>query len=354
MVRVKSIELHRRELPLVRPLATARGTIARRTVWVVLLRDDAGREGWGEASPLPGFGGETGEACAAALATATTLLTPTAIAAWLDAGDPLRELPLLHLERTPCARCAVESALVDLLARRRGLPIARLLNPASSANVPVNALADDPASATAAVAAGFTTVKIKVAGDPLAAAARVAAIRAAVGSGIALRTDANGGWDDRQARIFAAHAPSLEFLEQPVAHDLALCRELRQQDLRIALDESIRNEADLAAAIAANACDVVVLKPQFLGGWQPTRRLIVQARNAGLDVVLTSVIDGSIGRAYATHLAAAAHLGNLAHGLATGDRLETELTERPLLPRNGTLTIPDQPGLGLGELLEPG
>ncbi|MCY3924057.1 MAG: hypothetical protein OXG52_00880, partial [bacterium] len=52
-----AVTLHRYVLRLRRPLATGRRTLRERRGLLLCLTDDEGREGWGDAAPLEGFGG---------------------------------------------------------------------------------------------------------------------------------------------------------------------------------------------------------------------------------------------------------------------------------------------------------
>ncbi len=350
-------DLFRCELPLVRPLATARGTISARTLWVVALSDGAGHTGLGEAAPLPGFGGEDPAACDRVLNQAILKLTPELVGRWLERGRA--DAPLgMQLEQLlasfPCARHAIEGALVDLLAQSRDLPVAGALNDSAAVRVPVNALATDDAGAAEAAAAGYGTIKLKAPADPLAAADLALAARKAVGAAARLRVDANGAWNPEQALAFAqaAREAHLEYLEQPLpAADLEAMAQLRRQTgMVLAVDESVRSAADVGRVGATQAAAVVVLKPMFLGGWRGTLQAVQLAKGCGLEVVLSSTIESGIGRAYATHLAAAANLCVRANGLATGHLLAADLVSEPLVPRQGHLLVRERPGLGIGTL----
>lgn len=354
--------LYRCDLPLLRPLTTARGIIASRTTWVVEIITESGAHGYGEAAPLPGFGGEEPEVCAQVLNKAVAALTSDAVGRWLERGKP--DAPLGHLlepllAKAPCARHAIEGALIDLLAQHLVRPVAACLAENGAVVVPVNALVDGPEDARWAVEQGFKTIKAKVGGDPLRAAARALEVRAAIGSGVKLRIDANGGWTFEQALTFcdAANIANLELIEQPIDHlrpqaleDLAQLR--RRAGCKVAVDEGIRAAADVGRVGAAQAADAVVLKPMFLGGWRPTLQAVQLARTCGLGVVITSSLDGCIGVAFAAHMAAACNLTDYAHGLATSDRFEADLATEPLQVKHGNLLIRERPGLGIGHLLD--
>ena len=302
-------QIHRLRLPLRVPLRTALGEIAERTVWLVHIG-----KGWGEAAPLPGYGGEAPERCELALARAVTGSEPEAT--------------------TPCAYAAVEGARLDHAARGAGRPLA-----GTTGSVACNRLARSDGEAL-----GGGTVKLKSCGDAVADAARLRSLRARE-PGLRLRLDANGAWDRAGAHAFARLAGGIvDYVEQPLpAADLAGCAELRRAGLRIALDEGIRGQDDLARAIAAGACDVVVLKPNWLGGWAATMALAAMARLAGLEVVLSSALGSAVERAHAAHLAL--HLGLPGpHGLDTGGLLGRD---------TGVFTHVIGPEPGLGFMVTP-
>jgi o-succinylbenzoate synthase len=234
------------------------------------------------------------------------------------------------------------------------MPVAGLLNESAAVAVPVNALASTPEDAGRAVRDGFKTVKLKAVKDPLAAAYTAIAARAAMGSGSILRMDANGAWTLDEALTFAdaAVAAQIEFIEQPLAvgdHE-GMTAFRRRCRMPLAVDESVRTAADVGRVGAAQAADLVILKPQFLGGWRNVKQAVQLARTCGLEPLITTAIDGSIGRAFATHMAAACNLALRANGLATGQLLVADLTSEPLTPNKGSVMVRERPGLGIGTL----
>ncbi len=322
----------RRDLRL-RTVATARGGITVRTVWEVRLTLD-GFTGRGEAAPLPGFGGESPEACAAVLARLAEI-PDAAWAAWEGRG-PLPGESLLA--GTPCARFAIEGALIERLALRARQPVVAWLG-GSVLHLPVNALVDDAEDARRAADAGFLVIKAKIGGNPALAHTRARALAAV---GVPLRLDANGTWD--AAAVLAADLPPLELLEQPLPGIVGHA-DLRAPGRPIGLDEVIRTPADLRAAVGQ--AEVIVLKPQFLGGWGPFSAMASLARRLGFEVVATTALEGALGRAAATHYTAAAGLTTRAHGLATGNRLAEDLSDRPLVAVQGRIALREEPGWGV-------
>jgi o-succinylbenzoate synthase len=341
------------ELATARPLKTAHGVIASRPAWTVTVRagDGVGR---GEAAPLPAFGTESAEATVAALSAFELTHLPRSL-------DEVTEA-LAGLEATPAARCGLECALLELLARGKGVRVAELLAERVAPEVKVGALLDGETAAELAraaeraVADGFSCVKVKVAARPLPVdAQRLHAVRSAIGPRVALRVDANGGWSEGEARtaLRGLESLELELCEQPVAAgDVEALRRLRRQvPVRLAADEALLEPGGVARVLVADpepAAQVLVLKPMALGGVLPALEAARCAAAAGVDVYVTSLIDGPIARAAALHLSAVVpSSGSLAHGLATGGLLK-DSGPAALAPERGVIRLPEGPGWGLG------
>ena len=247
---------------------------------VRLSRDVAllhGPAGWGEWSPLPGY-----------------------------PSDP-----------AVCRRAAEEAATVEWPKPVRS-------------EVRVNALVPAVAPDEAArLATGHRDVKVKV-GDP-DDVDRVAAVRLAIGPHANLRLDANGAWDVDTARerIGRMKHYDLELVEQPVAsiEDLATVR--HKVDVLIAADECVRTVEDARRLEA----DVLVVKVQPLGGFEATLRVI---EAAGLPVIVSSMLETSIGIAAGLALAAALDELPYACGLAAPP---ADIVADPLVPEAGMLVV---------------
>lgn len=200
--------------------------------------------------------------------------------------------------------------------------------------VPVNALVTktvDPARLV-----GYPCVKVKV--QRRADIDRVAAVRAAVGPGVAIRVDANGAWDVETAldMIHRLRSYDLELVEQPVARIDDLARVRAKVDVRIAADECVRSVEDARDLTRLDAADVVVLKVQPLGGIRAALEIVDAC---GLPAIVTSMYETSIGLAAGLALAAALPELPFACGLATLDELVDDVVREPLRPEGGELVV---------------
>ncbi|WP_426996737.1 o-succinylbenzoate synthase [Pseudarthrobacter sp. N5] len=190
-------------------------------------------------------------------------------------------------------------------------------------------------------------VKVKVAehGQTLADdAARVTAVRAALPDA-AIRVDANGGWDVRQAveALTMLAGVGLEYAEQPVP-DIAGLAEVRRQlsaagtPVLIAADESVRKEDDPLKVARAGAADLIVVKVAPLGG---VRRALDIVARAGLPAVVSSALDTSVGIRAGLALAAALPELPYACGLGTVSLLAADVIRDPLVADDGAIRLRD-------------
>lgn len=338
------ISIHRYSLPLASAFVSSKGSITHRECAMVRLV--AGPScGLGEASPMPGL-------CPDPL---------DQVQAELDALDgAIPGLPrnisevdswVQSLAQTSAVQHALGSALIDCMAQANGRSIATLLNPRARRDVPISHLYTDDDKLLHAVMLGTQTVKVKVGIAPLSEeVAKIASIRSIVGPDVALRLDANGAWTEDEAtraiEAFVAH--KVRTIEDPVGpHDYAAMARLRGRGIDIAADEAVTSSETLDQIIAASAADVIVIKPMRVGTPLAALRLIQQADQARLDTIITTTIDGAVGRMMALHIAAAAPTARLrCCGLNTGSWLQSDFGRTPEWSGSHVDT-PTEAGLGV-------
>ncbi|MCA6596397.1 MAG: o-succinylbenzoate synthase [Pseudanabaena sp. M046S1SP1A06QC] len=317
-------------LTLQEPFQNALGTFSYREGFVIEVRDHQNRSGLGESAPLAGFGMESFQETEAILSQLSKSLINAEIENLQDIEELLREC-----DRTPAAKHGMELALLHLLAQSQNLPLAQLL--ANSVNgtvreqVPMNVVIGAIAPELAAIKAqeyftqGYRCLKIKVGTQDFGSdLRRVEAVRSQVGNHVQIRIDANQAWSVNEAIANLAKLEFLqiEYIEQPVAAlDLTgMATVRRSQPIPVAADESVNNLIQIQQVITSKAADIIILKPMALGGIFTAHRAAFMALNAGLDVVVTTTIDGAIARQAAYDLAASLPIKR-ACGLATGHLL---------------------------------
>ncbi len=355
MTQIASLRADKVAVRFRRPFATATGMWLAREAWLLRLTDADGRVGVGEAVLEPADG-ETAD-------TVLTLLVREAVASARDGRLPTGDELESHGRPGRALRAALDAARFDL----DGAPSPVLL--ADGEGVGVNAtlpfLGPVPSAEAArqAVAAGFTTLKVKVGAERETDVLvdRVRAVRQAAGPDIRIRIDANGAWDLETAtdRLEAVERFALEYVEQPLAgDDAAVLAELRRRvRVPIAADETVESVRAARELLEAEAVDVLVVKPARVGGPVVGAEIAALAAERGVPVVVSTLFETGVGIAAALSLAAmlprvaAAGAVPVDHGLATAGLLEHDLLRDELVVEDGRMWLPDDVsggGLGIG------
>ena len=295
-------------------------------------------EGVGEAAAVPYYG-ETQQGIIDYLKSVPEL------------GDDPFDMDAVLAKRpagSRAARSAIDEALHDLWGKKLGQPLYKLfgLNPN---NLPLTSFTigmDDPAvMAEQAKASGHPVLKVKLGGENDEAI--VKAIRAATSA--KLRADANAGWTREQALHLIPRLAEydLEFIEQPLATEdiegfFWLKEKLRAQkvNLPIFTDESAKTSRDVAGL--AGAIDGVVVKVMKSEGIRESLRMIHTARAHDMQIMLSCMVESSVGVTAAAHLAPLCDFADL-----DGPLLIKNDPYRGVMYDGAQMSLPQGPGLGL-------
>ncbi|NKC33516.1 mandelate racemase/muconate lactonizing enzyme family protein [Falsiroseomonas selenitidurans] len=259
------------------------------------------------------------------------------------------------------ALSALDMALWDLRARALGEPLWRLLGGARDA-VPCYATVGLPGYAEAelvdvcrkAVAQGFVGVKMLVAAGGRGVAedaARVRAVRDALGPKPLLMLDANCGLDVATARRLARMVEDCDiaWFEEPVlGNDLEALATLRRATrIPLAAGQMVQSLAWFREALTRGAVDWIQPNAAFCGGITAALRILSLAEAHGTPVAHAGGWD----IANAALMAGHAQGGLLEmHGaqLALRQRLAEDL-----LPEAGVMRLPERPGIGFAFREDP-
>jgi L-alanine-DL-glutamate epimerase-like enolase superfamily enzyme len=320
------------------PFTIARGGSSDyRVVWV-RLRDAAGREGWGEADPSSYYG-ETADTVLAALRALESHLP--------DDPFKLEEAEARFARVAPgdrAARAALSAALHDLVGKRLEQPVWRLwgLDPARAPLSSFTIGLDTPERMQLKVveAAPYPILKIKLGTNRDEAILRT--IREATDKPV--RVDANGAWtrEHAMAMLPVLREFGVEFLEQPLPPaDLDGTAMLRRQGvLPIVVDEACLVATDIPRVAAA--ADGINIKLAKCGSLREALRMIATARAHGMLVMLGCMIESSLGITAAAQLAPLLDAADLDGAALTANDPFVGATIA-----QGTITLPDAPGLGV-------
>ncbi len=351
-MKIVTVELR----PCTQRQADAGWTFARATVpelqgWVIALTDEDGITGLGYAHAIPAITTH-GAGAEAALHFFRPMLLgrdPADLAGIMDHVEAV-------LAGNRSVKAAIDMALHDLLARRVGLPLCMLMGGRFRDRIPqsrilsIKAPAQMAEAAAALAAKGYHSLKLKLSGDAVLDARRLAEVRAAVGSEVTLTVDPNQSYS---AKGFLAAWKGMEphgvaLVEQPVpaADWKGLALITQTLPVPIEADESVETIADVLRVVEGRVADVVNLKITKLGG---VRNFVTAAR-----ILEAGQIAARVGAAFGPALLQAA----AAHAAATLRHLPfaCELSEHdhilddpftPLPIEDGIIAVPQGPGCGV-------
>jgi o-succinylbenzoate synthase len=268
---VTQTEIYKFSIPM-HPFTIATGTLDAAQNIFIRMYTDAGIYCVGECSAFPMITGET---------QATCFEMAKDFAAIWKGKDPLQiETRMNELHAAAAFNSTIKSAfdmaLYDLAAKVVNKPLYQFLGGTKTKKLETDITVGIGTPSTMAAQAlafkkqGFRIIKVKLGKDPVEDVKRIKQIRAAIGSELLLRVDANQGWSYDGA-VFALEnldQYDIEFCEQPMRswNDYKLPDLKKLSPVKIMADESVYDHHDAERLIAAGACDYVNIKFAKSGG----------------------------------------------------------------------------------------
>ncbi len=324
-------------------IARAKSVPVRRSVWV-RVADGDGNEGWGEAPVTTPYYGETADTAQAVLPIlAAALETDTAGAPFaLEAAEDAMSAAI---GGNHAAKVGVSSALHDLVGKRLGVPVWKLLGlerraPVSSFTI---AIADiEEMRGRVREAAAYPILKIKVGTPRDAEILRMIREEAPEKT---IRVDANTGWTAKEAirALPLLEEFGVELIEQPVHPDDfdGLASVTAASPIPVVADESCRTSRDIPRL--AGAVDVINIKLAKCGSMREALRMIHCARAHGMGVMLGCMIESTLGIAAAVQVASLVDFVDLDGAALLAD----DPFQGPGLDPNAEVEFNAEPGLGV-------
>ncbi len=356
-MKIKEIQLGSIHIPLARPFKTALRTVDHVDDIAVRIVADTGECGYGEAPPTAVITGDTKGSIAEAI---KSFIAPAIIGMDVEDIDGVMCKVNACIVKNSSAKAAVDMAVYDLWAKRLNTPLYRLLGGyrrqmETDITISVNPIDQMVADSVDAVKQGFRILKVKVGREGLKDVERISKIRAAVGSEIALRVDANQGWERKDAvRIITAMEDkglSIELVEQPVqAHDLVGMQYVTSRVLTpILADESVFSPADAVEIIRTHAADLINIKLMKAGGIYNALKICAIAESYGVSCMIGCMLESKLAVSAAAHLACAKHV--IVYADLDGPSLcLTDPYQGGPVFDGPMITMTDAPGLGIAEV----
>jgi D-galactarolactone cycloisomerase len=347
--------------PIEKPVINAFGSMAERVAVFVRLTDADGMSGWGEIwSNFPTIGAEhraklfhsfiAPRLIGRSISDPATFWAETdrALHLWgLQAGEP---------GAFAAALSGADLALHDLAARRAGVPLWRWLGGEDAGPVPVYASGLNPdtqalAQVEAARSEQHRSFKIKIGFGEARDLATLRPVFAGLKTGERIMVDINQGWELRTATrmVRVLDEFPLTWIEEPLAADRPSwewSQVAGASSAPIAAGENIRGALEFHRALREHHLGFVqpdCCKWGGLSATLPVARAIVASGRADCPHVLA----GGIGQLASLHLLAAVRGNGLLEIDANPNPLRSRLIDPVLRIKDGMVTPPTTPGLGI-------
>ena len=340
---------------------------------ILKVETDEGITGVGEAPAILSWGGEHQRYFGEDPEIVSHLIR-NYVAPMLTGSDPTDVKGALarmdvDIRGYPYTKAMVESALLDISGKAKGIPVYELLGGAARKEIPlchsvgIAEPEEAAAEASAVVADGIRALQIKVPGDPAMDLAIVKAIRSAVGDDVMVYPDINRGYPDAKTAIKSVKAMVDEAdifgIEQPVESIHAMAQVTQGIDIPVLIDEGCWSPHDAIEIVRLGAADVLSIYFTKAGGVIRSMEIGAIGRAAGLAVNVNGSLEAGVGNAANLHLAAALE-GRVLPGVITVNTLQgreqtkvggvfytDDIITEPFAYANGSLIVPDKPGLGI-------
>jgi muconate cycloisomerase len=371
-MKIRSIEASAFRLPHRRSFKWAGLNVELGGFVLVRITTDEGLIGYGEATPLPDWGGDFGRRSGETLATVISIVNdifapalvgtdPTAVTSARRAMDRL-------VVGNNYAKCAIDIALHDLWGKSVGQPIYRLLGGAVRDSIPVAHMiglmgeTDAAEEGIAAVADGVRTLQIKGGVEPERDIRLVRTLRQALGASVTLRLDANQGYGHaKQASQIVDRLTDagVDLVEQPAAGLAFLAEVTAKARVPIIADESCWDVSDALEVVRHRAADCLSIYLAKAGGFVGARAVAAVAEAQRMACDINGSIESAIGNAANTHFVLAHSAVSLAsvipisapsgsHPYAVAGRYyEDDVISEAFAVRDGAILPLNRPGLGI-------
>jgi L-alanine-DL-glutamate epimerase-like enolase superfamily enzyme len=254
----------------------------------------------------------------------------------------------------------IDIALWDILGQALSAPVWRLLGGRRAERMPAYASGGwaDAAGIGAQLMGyvergGFRAVKMRVGvmdGSPARSAERVIAAREALGPEIGLACDAHGTFTVSEAKAFChmVRDSDLMWFEEPVvADDKEGLAEVRASaHVPISTGESEFTRYDFREICELRAADILQPDLAICGGITEGVRISALASAFNLRLA-PHLWTGAPAFMAGLHLAASSPAGFILEYSLGANPMLHELIEEDVLVEDGTIAIPDRPGLGI-------
>lgn len=358
MPKIDRIETTLVDLPTIRGHVLSMTTMMVQSVVLVQITFSDGSVGLGEGTSIGGmsYGAESPESIKIAI---DTYIAPVLEGLEGDQINAAIDIMQRSVQGNPIARCAVETALWDGLAKRLDVSVARLFGGPVRTAMPVAwTLASGRSDTDIEEAQAMlecrrhNIFKLKIGKRSVRDdIAHVAAICAAVGDRASIRVDVNQAWSLEEARwgLRGLQEIGVDLVEQPInGRRLSQLKSLTDSyEIAVMADEALQGPADAMACAADRSADVFAVKIAQSGGLKHGAEVAAIARAGGIGIYAGTMLEAGVGTAAALQLFSTLPKLDWGTELFGPLLMKIDLLAEPIRYDDFCVHLPEGPGLGI-------
>lgn len=344
------IVLRRLKMKLKSPFTTSFGTMKTKDFYLIEAHDTDGFSGWGEsvAMSYPWYNEETVKTNEHII---KDFLIPLLFQSPVHHPDEVRQR-FAPIRRNNMAKSALEGAIWDLYAKRKGIPLATVLGGDKKQidvgiSIGIQSSVEDLLDLIEGYGnEGYKRIKVKI--KPGWDVDVIKAIRDRFPD-IPLMADANSAYTLADLNhLKRLDDFNLMMIEQPLAHDDIIDHAVLQKQLStpICLDESIHSAEDARKAIDLGSCRTINIKIGRVGGLTEAKHIQELCMEKGIDVWCGGMLEAGVGRAHNIALTTLPQFTLPGDTAGSSRYWEEDIISPEVTVKDGVIEIPQKPGIG--------
>ncbi|MEW6506456.1 MAG: o-succinylbenzoate synthase [Bacteroidota bacterium] len=340
---VKEIKYKSIKIRFNKPFKSFSHILYEKSGFYLVITDQYGNKGIGEASPLPGFSKENISEAEQDINYLTKLFSRKEF----HLSNALINDISYDKKIVPSVCFAFEQALFNLALLQNERTNNLTAGLIGKSFVEVNSIIDiDEKSEVlnrieADLLSGYKTIKLKVGRLNFDEDLQIIdLVRNRIPEKINLRLDANGAWDIDTAyeRIQKLSPYNIQYIEDPCKYTDCMVKLSRVSPIPVAIDLTINSIDCLREHIINGTFKYIIVKPMILGSIFKLIELIKLAESRNVNLIVSSAFETAVGRSILFYLAALTN-HNFAHGLATSGYLQNDNMYDPFQIINGETRV---------------
>ncbi len=354
---IRSINTLLVPIPTIREHKLACTVMREQVLVLVHIQTEDGYEGWGEATTIGGLS-YAEESPHSIKTNIDTYFTPLLLKERPTSTAKAMHLLNQHINGNRFAKCAIETALLDIEGKRLGVPVSELIGGRVRDSIEVawtlasgNTAADISEAKQMIEQKRHRIFKLKIGINAISTdVEHVIAIKQALPN-CRITVDVNQAWTELEAMqgIRLLQEGGIDLIEQPISmrNPAALKRLKDRFDVAIMADEIVQDPQNAFYLATDHCADVFAVKINQAGGLKNACLIGQIAHLAGIELYGGTMLEGPIGTAASAHVFST--YPNLSFDTELfGPLLLTEdILVHPLNYNNFGLTLPTEPGLGI-------